>query len=214
MGFTSFILILGRIGQMELAATNIAININSLAFMPMLGLGIAVSMVVGQSIGANSPDQAEYGTHSAVQLGTLYMIIFAILYVGVPKLFIAPFNVSEEVTEMAVVLLRFVAFYALFDTCSMLYSSAIKGAGDTRFVMLITVILSFGVLVVPSYVAVVYMGSSLYLPWAFCALFITSMGLTFLVRFLQGKWKKMSVIETNELLPSRQPANPIATGVE
>ncbi|MCF7826976.1 MAG: MATE family efflux transporter, partial [Candidatus Marinimicrobia bacterium] len=75
MGFTAFILILGRIGQMELAATNIAININSLAFMPMLGLGIAISMIVGQNIGAGQPETARFAVNSGVQLGLAYMLL-------------------------------------------------------------------------------------------------------------------------------------------
>ena len=209
MGFTAFILILGRIGQMELAATNIAININSLAFMPMFGLGIAMSMMVGQNIGAGKPELAGYATSSGIQLGMLYMIPCTLLYVGIPGVFISPFNASAETSSVAIILLRFVAVYAIFDTLSILYSSAIKGAGDTHFVMRVTTALSIFVLIIPTYIAVDIFNSSLYLPWAFCALFIISMGLTFLFRFRGGKWKDMSVIETPEILPSQFPANPM-----
>lgn len=207
MGFTAFILILGRLGKTELAATNIAININSLAFMPMLGLGIAVSMLVGRNIGAGKPNEAAYATNSAVQVGTTYMIICALLYVLIPKIFIAPFEATNETINTAVILLRFVAFYALFDTCSILYAHAIKGAGDTHFVMLITTLLSITVLVIPTYLAVEVFMTSLYVPWGFCALFIFSLGVTFLLRFKQGKWKSMSVIEEKEGLPSQHPSS-------
>jgi len=213
MGFTAFILILGRIGQIELAATNIAININSLNFMPMFGLGIALSMMVGQNIGAGDPEKAKYAADSAVQLGMVYMIIFACLYVVIPHVFIAPFHASPETFNIAVILLRFVAVYAVFDALSILYSSAIKGAGDTSFVMRVTTVLSIFVLIIPTFIAVEYFDSDLYLPWTFCALFIVAMGLTFLGRFFGGKWKKMSVIETPGFLPSQHPANPIAPEV-
>ena len=210
MGFTGFILILGRIGQMELAATNIAININSLAFMPMLGLGIAISMSVGQNIGAGKPEKAKYAANSGVQLGMLYMILFTALFIIIPQTFIAPFNASPETARVSVILLRFVAVYALFDALSILYSSAIKGAGDTHFVMRVTTALSIFVLIIPTYIAVDIYHSSLYLPWAFCSLFIITMGLTFSARFYGGKWKSMSVIESPGILPSQHPANPIA----
>lgn len=209
MGFTAFILILGRLGKTELAATNIAININSLAFMPMLGLGITVSMLVGQNIGAKNPKKAEYAANSAVQLGTSYMILCALLYILVPNLFISPFEATSETIDMTIMLLRFVAFYALFDTCSILYSHAIKGAGDTHFVMLVTTALSIGVLIIPTYLAVQIFKTSLYVPWAFCALFISSLGITFLLRFKQGKWKSMSVIEEKDSLPSQHAETPI-----
>ncbi|MBC8374700.1 MAG: MATE family efflux transporter [FCB group bacterium] len=210
MGFTAFILILGRIGQMELAATNIAININSLAFMPMFGLGIALSMMVGQNIGGGDPETAKYAANSAVQLGMVYMIFCTFLYVVIPHVFIAPFAASPETFNMAIILLRFVAVYAVFDTLSILYSSAIKGAGDTHFVMRVTTALSIFVLIIPTFIAVEYFDSDLYWPWTFCALFIVAMGLTFLGRFYGGKWKSMSVIETPGFLPSQHPANPIA----
>jgi len=209
MGFTAFILILGRIGQMELAATNIAININSLAFMPMLGMGIAVSMSVGKNIGARKPENAEYAANSAVQIGTFYMLLCAALYVSVPHIFIAPFKSSAQTTDMVVLLLRFVAVYSLFDTFSILYSSAIKGAGDTHFVMKITVLLSIFVLIIPTFVSVVILKTGLLIPWGFCTLFIVSLGLTFLIRFMRGKWKNMSVIESEETLPCQYPSNPI-----
>ncbi len=209
MGFTAFILILGRIGQMELAATNIAININSLAFMPMFGLGIAMSMSVGQNIGAGKPEMAAYATGSAIQLGMMYMIPCTAMYIGIPHVFIAPFNAAPETVRVAIILLRFVAVYAIFDTLSILYSSAIKGAGDTHFVMRVTTALSIFVLIIPTWIAVDVFHSSLYLPWAFCAMFIVGMGLTFWWRFRGGKWKEMSVIETPEILPSQFPANPM-----
>lgn len=210
MGFTTFILILGRIGQMELAATNIAININSLAFMPMLGMGIAVSMCVGKNIGAKEPEKARYAANSAVQVGTLYMTLCSLLYVTIPYFFIAPFDASAETERVTVILLKFVAVYALFDTCSILYSSAVKGAGDTHFVMKITTLLSIFVLVIPTFIAVEFFNSSLYFPWAFCSLFVIILGITFLLRFSSGKWKTMSVIESSESLPSQHPANPLS----
>lgn len=213
MGFTGFILILGRIGQMELAATNIAININSLAFMPMLGLGIAISMLVGQNIGAGKPELAEYAAISAVQLGMLYMIPCTLLYVGIPHLIIAPFQATPETVRVSIILLRFVAVYALFDTLSILFSSAIKGAGDTHFVMRVTTMLSIFVLMIPTYIVVEIFKTNLYWPWLFCSLFIITMGFTFGLRFRGGKWKSMSVIETPGILPSSIPASPLTSEV-
>jgi len=176
----------------------------------MFGLGIAISMNVGQNIGAGKPETAKYAVDSAVQLGMVYMVICTGLYVGVPHLFVAPFNTSPETTRLAIILLRFVAIYAIFDTLSILYSSAVKGAGDTHFVMRVTTVLSILVLIIPSYVAVNIYHSSLYLPWAFCTTFIVLMGLIFLGRFRGGKWKTMSVIESPVILPSQHPADPIS----
>ena len=55
VGFTGFILLVGRLGRNELAATNLAFNVNTIAFMPMIGIGITVSVLVGQALGRNDP---------------------------------------------------------------------------------------------------------------------------------------------------------------
>ena len=60
LAFTFFMLIVGRLGPVPLAATTLAFNINSLAFMPLIGCGIAVSTMVGQRLGRDDPQAAEY----------------------------------------------------------------------------------------------------------------------------------------------------------
>ena len=62
-GFAAFILIMGYLGKFDLAASNIAFNINTIAFLPMLGSGIAVSVLVGQYLGRNKPETAERLIH-------------------------------------------------------------------------------------------------------------------------------------------------------
>ncbi len=58
-------MMIGWIGQRELAATNIAFNLNTLAFIPVIGVGIAVSTLVGQRIGEGRPDNQIINQDSA-----------------------------------------------------------------------------------------------------------------------------------------------------
>ncbi len=166
-GFTAFVLLVGRLGIASLAATNIAFNINTLAFMPMIGCGIAVSVLVGQYLGGDKPDRAQLAVYSGFHLTLVYMISIAAAYVLVPDVFVAPFALRadpggfSEIYEYSVILLRFVAVYSVFDTMNIIFCSAIKGAGDTRYVMLMTVILSVFAFVVPVYLAVVVFEFSL-----------------------------------------------------
>jgi MATE family multidrug resistance protein len=62
LGFSIFLLLVGRLGTNVLAATNIAFNINMIAFMPMVGVGIAISILVGQNIGQQRPETATRAT--------------------------------------------------------------------------------------------------------------------------------------------------------
>jgi MATE family multidrug resistance protein len=200
-GFTAFVLLVGRLGTVSLAATNIAFNINTLAFMPMIGAGIAVSVLVGQYLGKNRPDLAQKSTYSGFHLTFVYMTAVAAGYAFVPEIFVAPFAAKSdpkqfaEVYPLAVILLKFVALYSIFDTMNLIFASAVKGAGDTRFVMYMVVVLSGLILVGPTYLAVVVFGYGLMAPWVFATAYVIILGFAFYFRFLNGKWKTMRVIE-------------------
>jgi MATE family multidrug resistance protein len=205
--FTTFILLVGRLGTASLAASNIAFNINTLAFMPMIGCGIAISMLVGQYLGADKPELAQVSVYSGFQLTFVYMTSIAAAYVLLPDVFVAPFALKadpEEFSEIysySIVLLRFVAVYSIFDTMNIIFTSAIKGAGDTRFVMLMTVVLSVFVLIIPAYLVIVVFKYGLMVSWVLATVYIIIIGITFYLRFLGGKWKAMRVIEPAPLVP-------------
>lgn len=203
-GFTAFILLVGRLGTMELAATNIAFNINNLAFMPMIGFGMAVSVLVGQCLGKDRPDLAQRSVYSSFHLTFLYMASVAAAYIFVPNIFINPFASQADPASFAairkttLILLRFVAIYSLFDALNIVFASAIKGAGDTRFVMFMIAIVSSLALVVPSYIALVLLETGIYTAWTIASVYVSILGLVFLFRFLGGKWKSMRVIEQTD----------------
>lgn len=203
-GFTAFILLVGRLGTMELAATNIAFNINNLAFMPMIGFGMAVSVLVGQCLGKDRPDLAQRSVYSSFHLTFLYMASVAAAYIFVPNIFINPFASQADPASFAairkttLILLRFVAIYSLFDALNIVFASAIKGAGDTRFVMFMIAIVSSLALVVPSYIALVVLETGIYTAWTIASVYVSILGLVFLFRFLGGKWKSMRVIEQTD----------------
>jgi MATE family multidrug resistance protein len=209
--FTAFVLVVGRLGTASLAATNIAFNINTLAFMPMIGCGIAISVLVGQYLGAENSDVAQVAVYSGFHLTFVYMASIAAAYVLLPDLFVAPFAHQAdperfaEIYGYSVVLLRFVAVYCLFDTMNIIFCSAIKGAGDTRYVMFMTTILSLFVLFIPVYLTVEVMKSGLLVAWVFATVYVISLGVTFYLRFLGGKWRSMRVIEQEAQAPKIGP---------
>jgi MATE family, multidrug efflux pump len=67
-------MIVGRIGTVPLAASAIAFNLNMIVFMPMFGLGLGVSALVGRHMGAEQPDVAERAVHSAFAMSLAYMV--------------------------------------------------------------------------------------------------------------------------------------------
>jgi MATE family multidrug resistance protein len=128
------------------------------------------------------------------------MGLIAASYLLVPQIYITLFtsrSASEsaaEISRIAVVLLRFVAIYSLFDTMNIVFAAAIKGAGDTRFVMIMILVVSTTILVLPTSLSLLLFRAGVYTAWLFVTAYVSVLGLAFLLRFLQGKWKSMRVI--------------------
>ncbi len=179
-GFSIFLLLLGRLSTIPLAATNIAFNINTLAFMPMIGIGMAVSILVGQNLGANNPEKAEQSAWTGFVITFIYMVSIAVCYVAVPDIFIRPFSAKADPQEfeiihrIAVVLLRFVAFYSVFDAMNVSFASALRGAGDTRYIMMAVGLISVSVLIIPSWIFIVMLQRGLYACWVIATMSLCS----------------------------------------
>lgn len=199
-GFTVFMLLVGRIGRNELAATNLAFNLNALAFCPLLGLGVAVSTLVGNRIGEGCPELAARTTWNAFLLSGSWMLMFAGIYVLLPDLILKPYAIYADekiasLRDQIVVLLRFVAIYSFFDAMSIVFGSAIRGAGDTRFALVYSLSTGWSLMVLPTFILQIWYGGGLLLSWSFCTLYTIVLGLGFMGRFMAGHWKSMSVLE-------------------
>lgn len=217
-GFAIFMLLIGKLGKTELAATNLAFNLNSLAFIPMLGLGIAISTLVGHRIGEKRPELAIKTTWNAFALSSLYMLFFAAIYVLIPDLIVKPYlsHAKEDVSglqEQIALLLRFVALYSFFDAMAIVFGSAVRGAGDTRFALLFSFASCWLLMVGPTWWLWHFKGGSLLGSWWACSVYVLVLGLGFLARFQAGHWKTMSVIEAVAIETNAEP-NPDAKLVE
>lgn len=213
--FTLFIFMVGQLGKMELAATNITFAINMLAFLPMIGFGIGTSILVGQAIGRGQPDDGVVATYSALHICFCYMASIALIYLLFPEGLFALFkpDYSPEtdyapLMKMGKILLMFVAAYSLFDTGNIIFSAAIKGAGDTRFVTWTMAIMSTGLMVIPVYVSIEYFDGGLFIAWSFITAYVCLVSFIFWWRFKQGKWKSMRVIESPPVILLENPGIP------
>jgi MATE family multidrug resistance protein len=198
IGWTIFILILGRLGTEALAVSNAAFSINTLAFMPAFGFGIGASILVGQYLGANQPQHAEKAVQNSFNMAFGFMVFAAVLFVIFPKHFLKPFVGSESGTvffQQGTVILRIIALYTLFDTANVVYAFALRGAGDTSFIMKNFMVLTPVCLILPVWLGIRFLGMGIYGAWGFAALFVCVLAISFVIRFRGGKWKQMRVIE-------------------
>jgi MATE family multidrug resistance protein len=201
LAFAIFMMLVGRIGTDALAASGIAFNLNMIVFMPMAGLAVAVSSLVGRYQGARQPELAQRSTWSAFSMSLGYMSLCGLLYVFAPGPLLAPYAAGADparfpsVAAIATILLRFVALYSIFDMMNLVFAAGLKGAGDTRYPLALTVILSWGAMLIPGYVACVILGGGVYIAWSAASAYVVLLGLLMLRRFRQGGWRSMRVIE-------------------
>jgi multidrug resistance protein, MATE family len=198
--FNVFVQLVGRLGEAATGATTLTVRLNMVAFLPMMGLGQAVSILVGQRLGADRPDLAERSAYTGLRWVFGYMCSVAAIYLLFPTLLVSAFQGERdqagfaEVAAIVPSLLACVAAYSLADSVNVTFSFALRGAGDTRFVSLLTFALAWPIMVIPTMV-VVNRGGSVYTAWVFATAYIIAMAVCFSLRFRNGKWKTMRVIE-------------------
>ena len=199
--FTFFVFMVGRIGRTELAVSNIVISINSLAFMPAIGFSFGVSALVGQALGRQQPEEAKLAAWSAIHILLGYTLIVDFLFLFAPGLLLSVFIPAGKaaeyavVMETAIVLLRIVAAYILMDALYMTFSGVLKGAGDTHFIMWSIGFVSLFVMILPVYIGIEIFQQGINYAWMCVLMFITSLFIATSVRYRQGKWEKMLVVE-------------------
>jgi MATE family multidrug resistance protein len=198
--FTVFLVFVGRLGEPELAATNLAFNVNMMSFVPMVGLSIAVMTLVGKRVGEGRPRLAERTVWLAAGTSAAYMLFFAVLFVVFPQVILRPFTGGNATVELAgiqhtvIVLLRFTAVYTFFDGMALVFAYAIRGAGDTRFPFYYTLVSAWLIMVLPTWLIVRSGHGGLNACWLACSIYICLLGTVCCLRFVQGKWKTMSII--------------------
>jgi MATE family multidrug resistance protein len=198
--FHLFTQMVGRLGDAALGATTLTVRLNMIAFLPMMGLGQAISILVGQHLGANRPDLAEKGTYLGLRWMFGYMLVVATIYLTMPGVLVSLFEGDRNPEEFAAIaalvprLLVCVAIFSLADSVNLTFAFALRGAGDTWFVSLLTFCLAWPLMVVPT-AFVVWLQADVEWAWVFVTIHIIAMSICFLFRFRSGKWKSMRVIE-------------------
>lgn len=204
VGYTLFVFLVGSLGAVPLAVSNIISSISSLGFLPCLGLHAATSALAGQAMGRNDPTGAERVTGSALHLALLYMGGMGLIFVLIPGPLMdifrpggmtpAEFTVVKAQGE---VILYFLALYYIADAFTLVYYGCLKGAGDAWFVMRST---AFGALclVLGSLAALHFFPTSLAALWVVFSLYIILLAVISGVRFKRGHWKKKRILTAEE----------------
>lgn len=206
--FAFFVVLVGRIGPTALAASNIALSVNLFAFMPMIGLGLAAQTLVGQYLGCRDPAAAESSVRSALKIGGVYILAIGSTFVFFPREYVALFTgrgagaiPTEEVFATVRILMLMLIVRGWADTAAIVLSNALKGAGDTRFVMVFSLALAWTMLGGGEYVIIELLGAGIYVAWAWAILYLIVMASGYWLRFRSDHWKHIDLIDRGTTPP-------------
>ncbi|UCE30908.1 MAG: MATE family efflux transporter, partial [Burkholderiales bacterium] len=207
IAFALFQVMQVRLGPVPGAATQIVTMLTSVAFMPAVGLGMAGTTLVGQSIGAGHPDWAQRLGNATIRLCAFYMVAIGVLVALLGPLLMPLFVGAHDpdaraVVELGVTLLWIAACYQFFDGLNLGAGFALRGAGDAKVPALILLLLSWGLFVPLVHVLTFAPGQGWIeaLPalgwgatggWAAAVVYVWLQGLLLTLRWRSRRWQSI-----------------------
>ncbi|MCE5235162.1 MAG: MATE family efflux transporter [Eubacteriales bacterium] len=142
-GFFTYASMVARLGTMPFATHQICMNIINISFAVSDGFGVAATSLVGQALGAKRSDLARvYGT-IAQRCSMVFGLVLCGLFLLLRSQLIMLFTDEQEIIRMGAQIMLIIAATSLAQTSQVVISGCLRGAGDTRFVA-ISSLLSVG----------------------------------------------------------------------
>jgi MATE family multidrug resistance protein len=200
--FSLFVLLVGRMGETALLAANIALSVNMIAFMPSIGIGQAAGTLVGQHMGRRDFAGASAAGWRAVQLGWIYTVAAALTFVLMPEVYIRLFARGDiaygEIFTLARTLLIFAACWGLMDATNLILSGALRGAGDTHFVMWYETSVAWLFFALGEVVIVLLLKQGVLAAWGWALVYICLLAVGMIARFRSKRWQSIVLIERTD----------------
>lgn len=138
--FAAVSLLISTLSTLEIAAHQVAINFASICFMIPLGLSIAISARVGNSVGRGKPHEARFRGYVGVGISTLFMFGTASILFLFPEAITAIYTSDADVTAIAVQLLYMAAIFQISDGLQVSGYGALRGLKDTKIPMYVNLV--------------------------------------------------------------------------
>ncbi|MDK2854000.1 MAG: hypothetical protein PWQ92_894 [Thermococcaceae archaeon] len=201
-----YISIVTRFGTIALAAHQVGLRVESIAYMPAFGFNVAVSALVGQSLGEGKPEKAEKVVYEALKMVSIFMGVMGIILIVFPRYLVMPFVTKSdpnyaEVLRLASIYLIIVGISEIPLGWIFVLSGALRGAGDTKSPMYVTAISKLLFRIIPSYILgfgislgpIHVKGMGVIAAWLAMTLETFTTALFFWWIFKRGKWKYIKV---------------------
>ncbi len=200
-GFTAFSVIVGTLGTAALAANQITIHLLSFVFMPMWGLTTAGAVLTGNWIGAARPAQAAAYARQVYKLGLYYMATVGVLFLALRGQLFHVFSDDPAVLALGTPLVLVSALFQLPDGLRMIAVGVLQGAGDTRYPMLVSLAVLWGVFIPLSWWLVIGNGATPAQAWLGGAVCYGLAALLLYLRFRSNRWQSAQIFGAQPMTP-------------
>ncbi len=198
--FTVFVMIIGGLDAMSSAVSTICFAINHLSFAPLTGLCQGATMLVGQFQGEGDSAAAARSANSCLFLGMAYAVFFIAFILIFPDQCMNFFHGEASEFPLAPFralgrrLLMILAGWVMFDAIIMVLEGALKGAGDTRYVMLVQCGVSF-LAWMPLVFIVNHFHPDVVWLWATMPVYCALCAILILLRYRTGRWRRIKMVQ-------------------
>lgn len=194
-----FILFLGKLGEKALASANMSIALESVSFLPIIGLAAGTSILTGQEKGAGRLDSIKKVLLKSFIIAFFYDIIILIFFIGIPDILILIFKSKHntlyfnEIQNITITLIRITGVWLFLDAIRIMFTHILRSLGDVYFLMIAT-FLGGATLAASTYIIINYLNYGLKGLWILIGFYTFLMSIVLFIRFLSGKWKSINMI--------------------
>ena len=199
--FQLLILMFHALGPESATASSVMFNWDMVAYVPLMGLEVASTSLVGRYVGAKDGAAASRSTYSGLKLGWGYSLLMGIFFIFLPGMLTDIFKpdvaeasaeaiaIFESARPMSIFMLRIATFYIFVEVLLVIYAGALRGAGDTLWVMFACAIMNWCVAGSLYLVAYVF-GLPAHLAWIAVVAVYSTAPVLFWLRWKNGKWRR------------------------
>lgn len=193
--WSAFTVYAATLGKAEGAAHNIVMQVVHVSFLPGIALSVAASTLVGQQLGAERPEGAERYARAALRVCLAYMGGMGLLFLLFRRPFASGLAADGSVAELGARIFVFGAAFQVFDAIGIVCGGALRGAGDTRYPMVVSVALSWLVFLPAILLFGSVVGWGLEGAWLGATTYLAVLAAFLYARFRRGRWKSLRVVE-------------------
>ena len=197
--FALFInVVVAHLGTTTLAAFNVVMQLNSVAFMPAFGLASGGAILAGEAIGRGAHREVWPIVRLSSIVAAAWMVSIGVLYATLPAPLMDWFRPrdlpADALVRTGATMLGFAAFWQLFDALNMTIGEALRAAGDTVWCMAARIVLAWLVFTPAAWAAVFMFGGGISAVMLSLLAYVGLITVLLSFRFASGKWKTIELV--------------------